>query len=75
MRTGPAGTMILADTRGYHRGGKPMVGRRILITLTYTSGAPITSRRIWVSGAPTWVDSAMQRAAVKPLLGPLTSDA
>ena len=73
--TGPAGTMILADTLGYHRGGKPTVGRRILITLTYTSGAPITNRRLWVSGAPTWADSAIQRAAVKPLRGPLTSDA
>ena len=67
--TGPANTMILADTLGYHRGGKPSVGRRILITFTYTSGTPMTERPIWVNGAPAWMASAMQRYAVTPLLG------
>ena len=67
--TGPAGTMILADTLGYHRGGKPVAGRRILITFTYTSGTPITDRPIRVNRAPAWIGSAMQRAAVTPLLG------
>ena len=38
--TGPAGTTILADTVGFHRGGKPTIGNRILITFTYTSGTP-----------------------------------
>jgi hypothetical protein len=66
--TGPANTMILADTVGYHRGGKPTVGRRILITFTYTSGAPITERSLWVCGTPTWASSAIQRAAVESLV-------
>ena len=67
--TGGANTMILADTLGYHRGGKPTTGRRILITFTYTSGAPITDRPLSVDRMPTWVSSDIQRWAVKPLLG------
>jgi hypothetical protein len=66
--TGPAHTMILADTVGYHRGGKPSIGRRILITFTYTSSTPITERTLWVHGAPTWVASAIQRSAIRSLL-------
>jgi hypothetical protein len=66
--TGPAHTMILADTVGYHRGGKPMIGRRILITFTYTSGAPITDRTLWVQSIPTWLSSAIQKSAVRSLL-------
>lgn len=66
--TGPANTMIIADTIGYHRGGKPIAGRRILITFTYTSGAPITSRQLWVRGTPSWSLAGIQRAALRPLL-------
>ena len=66
--TGPAGTMILADTLGYHRDGKPTAGRRILITFTYTSGTPMTDRPLHVSGRPAWISAAIQRQAVKPLL-------
>jgi hypothetical protein len=67
--TGPPHTMILADTVGYHRGGKPSVGHRILVTFTYTSGAPITSRELWIRGRPTWLASGIQRAAVDGLFG------
>ena len=66
--TGPANTMILADTLGYHRGGRPTRGQRILITFTYTSGTPITDPPIAVTSIPSWVSTDMQRAAVKPLL-------
>jgi hypothetical protein len=62
--TGPANTMILADTLGYHRGGKPEAGRRILITFTYTSGVPITDPPVWVAGMPTWISSGIQAWAV-----------
>jgi hypothetical protein len=65
---GGANTMILADTLGYHRGGKPIVGRRILLTFTYTSGTPITDRPIRVDGMPKWISSGIQKAAVRPLL-------
>jgi hypothetical protein len=56
--------MILADTVGYHRGGKPTNGNRILITFTYTSGAPLSDRRLQVSGRPTWVMDDRQRLAL-----------
>ncbi len=62
--TGPAKTMILADTIGYHRGGKVASGNRILITFTYTSGWPIKTERTPIAGTPDWEMNAMQRAAV-----------
>jgi hypothetical protein len=67
--TGPASTMILADTLGYHRGGKPVAGRRILITFTYTSGTPMTERPLRVEGTPRWISAGIQRLAVTPLRG------
>jgi hypothetical protein len=66
--TGPPHTMILADTVGYHRGGKPSDGHRILVTFTYTSGAPITSRELWIRGNPAWLGSGIQRSAAEALL-------
>ena len=66
--TGPANTMIMADTLGYHRGGRPTRGQRILVTFTYTSGTPITDPPITVEGMPSWASTKIQQAAVKPLL-------
>lgn len=68
--TGPANTMILADTVGYHRGGKPSAGRRILIALTFTSGASIKAPKVQVQSMPTWASAQIQRAAVGPLVAP-----
>jgi hypothetical protein len=65
--TGPANTMILADTLGYHRGGKPSAGTRILVTFTYTSGTPLVEPSIWLKGTPDWISSDIQRWAVKQL--------
>lgn len=62
--TGPAGTMILADTVGYHRGGKPANGNRILITFTYASGMPFKGRRFSVKGSPSWMTEDIQRHAL-----------
>jgi hypothetical protein len=62
--TGPAKTMILADTIGYHRGGKPTVGNRILISFAYTSGTPLVKRTLRVNGEPSRVTHAMQRYAL-----------
>jgi hypothetical protein len=64
--TGPAKTMILADTVGYHRGGKPTKGNRILITFTYTSGTPLAKARYvpHINGKPSWITHAMQRYAL-----------
>lgn len=66
--TGPANTLILADTIGYHRGGRPTAGQRVLITFTYTSGTPIGERTIHVAGTPAWISAPIQRAALRPLL-------
>jgi len=65
--TGRAHTMILADTVGYHRGGKPTSGTRILITFTYTSGAPLTNRAQWIKGALPSNLTSIQRYALKDL--------
>jgi hypothetical protein len=62
--TGPANTMILADTVGYHRGGKSTGGNRILITFTYTSGSPHDKRALRVKGRPRWMTHAIQRYAL-----------
>lgn len=61
--TGPADTMILADTVGYHRGGKPRAKNRILLTFTYTS-AWSGRRKLQVSGTPSWTLNEMQRMAL-----------
>jgi hypothetical protein len=60
---GPAGTMILADTVGFHRGGKPRSKNRVLVTFTYTSAWP-SVRPIKIMGAPTWQPNDMQRMAL-----------
>jgi hypothetical protein len=62
--TGPAHTMILADTVGYHRGGKPVSGNRILITFTYTSGASLSDRRLRVNGQSAWAMDEIQKLAL-----------
>jgi len=61
--TGPPKTMILADTVGFHRGGKPTAGQRILITFTYTSGSPIAKRKLRIRGTPAWASSPIQQFA------------
>ena len=65
--TGPTHTMILADTLGFHRGGKPTAGTRMLITFTYTSGTPLVQPSIWLKETPSWVSLPIQRAAVERL--------
>ena len=64
--TGPANTMILADTVGYHRGQKPKNRNRILITFTYTSGKPFKgkARRFNIKGHPSWIMDEIQRFAL-----------
>lgn len=39
VATGPAGTIVLADTYGYHRGGLARTSDRIMYTCMYTSRA------------------------------------
>jgi hypothetical protein len=65
--TGPANTAILADTTGFHRGGRVERGRRALVTMTYTSSHPVTlaERRVEIAGSPTFALDALQRAALQ----------
>jgi hypothetical protein len=63
--TGSAGSMILADTVGYHRGGKPTAGVRVLATFTYTSAAPMTARKLRVPTMPSWATRPIQRFAIR----------
>jgi hypothetical protein len=37
--TGKAGTMILCDTSGLHKGGAPLTGQRLLFTSLFSSNA------------------------------------
>jgi hypothetical protein len=63
---GPAGTMIVADTVGFHRGGKPTVGTRLLVTFTYTSGTPFVEHPLGVTAMPPWISTPIQRYAIEP---------
>ena len=60
--------MILADTVGFHRGGKPSSGTRLLITFTYTSATPFLDRPLGVRELPQWLSSPIQRYAVSPVV-------
>jgi Phytanoyl-CoA dioxygenase (PhyH) len=50
VATGPAGTVVLADTCGYHKGGKPVDGERLLWTAQFTSGAAGAERNFELEG-------------------------
>jgi hypothetical protein len=63
--TGPANTMIIADTVGFHRGGRVKTGTRLLLTFTYTSGKPLVERDLLVSGSPVWISHPIQRLALE----------
>ena len=62
--TGPANTMVIADTVGFHRGGKPRIGTRLLITFTYTSGKPFVKRVFQVAEHPNWITHPIQSRAL-----------
>ena len=43
--TGPAGTVVLCDTMGFHKGGRCARKHRLLLTATYTSDAALDYSR------------------------------
>jgi hypothetical protein len=55
--TGSSGTLILADTTGFHKGLKPQARHRVMVSLHYTSGTPRYPRNF-----------ELQRAAGAPLI-------
>lgn len=44
--TGPAGTMVFADTRGVHRGGFAVDSERVVLQITYASNACCRPRNL-----------------------------
>ena len=58
--TGPAGTMIIADTGGFHRGGFARTKPRVLATFTYVANGPSKDERCF------YVDFAGGKAALPP---------
>lgn len=49
---GEPGTLILADTTGYHRGGLARIGDRLLFTFMFVS--PLSTARVGFAPAPSW---------------------
>jgi hypothetical protein len=56
--TGVAGTVMLADTRGYHKGGLARDEHRLLLHSLYSSAASAQTRRL---GLPSGVDPRAHR--------------
>jgi hypothetical protein len=48
--TGGPGTVVIADTCGYHKGGKPETGDRLLWTAQFTTGAADAKRNFRLAG-------------------------
>lgn len=53
VATGPAGTVVIADMDGYHRGGMATTSSRLLLQLRYSSRV---ARRLTMLSAPDGVD-------------------
>lgn len=64
VNTGPSGTVIFADTNGYHKGLKPETGHRVLLMFQYTSPARKGWRNFSLQGLPEVELDAIQKAAL-----------
>lgn len=62
--TGPAGSVVFADTCGYHKGLKPRKGYRLLLMAHYTSRAAVSAKEIQLVGDAQSVLSKQQLAAL-----------
>jgi len=54
VTAGPAGTLVLCDTSGLHRGGPTVSGKRVLATWTFVTPACLLDRRFRVSLGEGW---------------------
>jgi hypothetical protein len=61
---GHPGTVVLADTCGYHKQLKPESAERLLLTAQYVSGTPFVPRAVEIQGAEGTTLSDDQRVAV-----------
>lgn len=64
VATGEPGTIVLADTCGYHKQQKPTTEERLLIAAQYTSATPIFPRELEISGVDGAELTEEQRYAV-----------
>jgi hypothetical protein len=62
--TGGPGTVVVADTCGFHKGGKPAKDDRLLWTAQFTSGAAAAKRNFELTGGPASPLSPEQRWAL-----------
>lgn len=69
--TGRAGTIILCDTCGFHKGLKPKRGNRLMVVLQYTSGAAHNARAFKLHGRPEGALSSAQTWALQVRPGQL----
>lgn len=63
--TGPAHSMIMAETVGFHRGGYVREGHRMLVSFTYTSAKPQKPRWLRIKGTPPADFNDLQLAALR----------
>jgi hypothetical protein len=61
---GHPGTVVLADTCGYHKQLKPESAERLLLTAQYVSGTPLVPRAVEITGAEGATLTDDQRVAV-----------
>jgi hypothetical protein len=64
VATGDAGTVVLADTCGYHKQLKPETGDRLLVMSQYTSGTPAYPCDLEIDGVSVNDLTVDQRCAV-----------
>jgi len=61
--TGQAGSVIFADTCGYHKGVKPVQGYRVMLMIHYASRAAATGSELRVEGnVPAWLQNSQRLA-------------
>jgi hypothetical protein len=60
--TGEPGTIVFADTCGYHKQLKPETDERLLLMIQYTSGTPAYPRTLEIGGGIAALDEAQQLA-------------
>jgi hypothetical protein len=64
--TGKPGTVILCDTTGFHKGGHPTRGLRLLFHWVYTTDAGVmfNGKRYKITGTPDPTLTPAQRFAI-----------
>ncbi len=64
--TGLAGTVVVCDTCGFHKGQKPIRKDRLMMIMHYTSGTCRYPRMFELVGTPTHPWTGAQRDALRP---------